>query len=99
MSEEEITKLLDLARLELSNHEISGLAQQFGDMLQFVGQVNSAAQNLEQKPMILKDSIAFRDDIISQTRICSSEFISARQKDSRRDFIVPRIVGGEARDE
>lgn len=99
MNEEEITKLLDLARLELSKNEITELAQQFGDMLKFVGQVNSAAQNIKLEPMVLKSKLELREDFVNPQVIQGSEYIHPNQEVSQREFIVPRIVGGELKDE
>lgn len=99
MNKEEILKLLDLARLELSENEISELTQQFDDMLRFVGQVNSAAQNLEFAPMVLKPNLELREDLVNPQSIKSSEYIPPDQPQTPREFIVPRIVGGEIKDE
>lgn len=97
MNLEDVRKLADLARIDMSDEEIEGIAKDFDAILAYVGQVQEVSklkniENLHQNPdnYFLKN--VMREDVVLNKRGEYTEKILANAPDTQDGYLKVRQI-------
>jgi len=97
MKLEDVKKLADLARLDMSEEEMSTIAKDFDPILAYVGQVKEALKNDKQDidEKIPEDYFlhnVMRDDVVTNNRGEYTEAILADAPDTEGGFLKVKQI-------
>ncbi len=93
ISKDEVLHVAALARLDMSDAEIETMAAQIGDILEYVGMLNSVdTQDVAPTTHAISIENAFRDDAFAQHLTEKATFANAPE-DELGHFLVPKVVG------
>jgi len=93
ISKDEVLHVAELARLDMSDAEIETMAAQIGDILEYVGMLNSVdTQDVTPTTHAISIENAFRDDAFAQHLAEKATFANAPE-DELGHFLVPKVVG------
>jgi aspartyl-tRNA(Asn)/glutamyl-tRNA(Gln) amidotransferase subunit C len=95
MQLEEIKKLADMARIDMSENEMKEIAKDFDSILAYVGQVQefSARQGLaEKKPEDYSLHNVMREDIVTNKRGEYTERIVGEMPDTQDGFLKVKQI-------
>lgn len=97
MQLEDIKKLADLARIDMSEEEMKGIAKDFDPILAYVGQVQEALKLSESMSQDKKPEDYFlhnimRDDVVTNTRGEYTEKIESEMPNAQDGFIKVKQI-------
>ena len=96
ISREEVARLADLARIDLSPEELDHLAPQLAVILESVASIRAvAADDVPPTSHALPLTNVFREDVVRPGLTAEQALAGAPAVDQQR-FSVPRILGEEA---
>ncbi len=91
MQLEDIKKLADLARVEMSDDELAGIAHDFDAILSYVGQIKEVGDLPNDAPEHLLSNI-MRDDVATNARASCREKIIQQMPDSKDGFLKVKQI-------
>lgn len=99
MQLEDVKKLADLARIDISDDEMKGIAKDFDAILAYVGQVQEASKlknvvdtESEKSPDSYSLKNVIRDDVITNKREEYTEKILADAPDTQDGFLKVKQI-------
>ncbi|MCX6754256.1 MAG: Asp-tRNA(Asn)/Glu-tRNA(Gln) amidotransferase subunit GatC [Candidatus Nomurabacteria bacterium] len=97
MQLEDIKKLADLARIDMSEEEMVKIAKDFDPILAYVGQVQEALKlseeiSADKKPEDYFLHNVMREDIVTNTRAEYTEKITAEMPDTQDGFLKVKQI-------
>ena len=96
MTLEDIKKLADLARIDMSNEEMEGIAKDFDSILAYVGQVQEVSK--QESELSLDDSTKYklhnvmREDIVTYKSGEYTERIMSEAPETENGFIKVKQI-------
>ena len=92
ISEEEVTKVADLARLALSPPEVEAMTSQLGAILDYIAKLDELdCHGVPATTHALSLTNAFRADE-TQPSLSQAEALANAPQDNGESFIVPRVI-------
>jgi aspartyl-tRNA(Asn)/glutamyl-tRNA(Gln) amidotransferase subunit C len=92
ITKEEVEHVAHLARLNLSDQELSMMTNQLDNILSYVEKLEELnTENVEPTTHAFSISNAFRDDIVKAS-LSQKEALANCKKHNDETFIVPRII-------
>lgn len=92
ISKEEVMKVANLARLELSEQEAENMTGQLADILGYVAKLNEVdCQNIAPTTHVLAIENAFRNDEVKPS-LPREEALANAPLENGEAFVVPRII-------
>lgn len=96
MKLEDVKKLADLARIDMSNEEMEGIAKDFDSILAYVGQVQEVSKNGSESS--LQDSVNYklhnvmREDVVTNKEGECTEKIMSQSPEIENGFIKVKQI-------
>ncbi len=92
ISKEEVLKVANLARLELSQEEAENMAEQLATILGYVAKMDEIdCRDIAPTTHVLAIENAFRDDVMKPS-LSQAEALANAPLHNDEAFIVPRII-------
>ena len=92
ISREEVAKVANLARLELSAEEMDVMAEQMGTVLGYVAKLEEIdGTNIKPTTHVLDIENSFREDVV-QPSLSQAEALANGPDQNGEAFVVPRII-------
>ncbi|MFA6251127.1 MAG: Asp-tRNA(Asn)/Glu-tRNA(Gln) amidotransferase subunit GatC [Candidatus Paceibacterota bacterium] len=95
MQIEEIKKLANLARIDMTENEMEGIAKDFGAILAYVGQVQQVSaekEHMEKKPDDYFLHNVVREDVVTSSRGSNTEKIIGEMPDTQDGFLKVKQI-------
>ncbi len=94
LTRDEVLKVAELGRLNLSEAEVEQFTQQLGKILGYVDVLNEVdVSNVEPMAHVADVSNVFRDDVARQS-LPRGEALANAPKSDGKFFLVPQIIEG-----
>lgn len=94
LTRDEVLKVAELGRLNLSEAEVEQFTQQLGKILGYVDVLNEVdVSNVEPMAHVADVSNVFRDDVAKQS-LPRGEALANAPKSDGKFFLVPQIIEG-----
>lgn len=94
LTRDEVLKVAELGRLNLSEAEVEQFTQQLGKILGYVDVLNEVdVSNVEPMAHVADVSNVFRDDVAGQS-LPRGEALANAPKSDGKFFLVPQIIEG-----
>lgn len=92
ISKEEVLKVADLARLELSPAETASMTEQLATILGYVDKLGEVdCRNIAPTTHVLAIENAFRDDVVRRS-LSREEALANAPLANGEAFVVPRVI-------
>jgi aspartyl-tRNA(Asn)/glutamyl-tRNA(Gln) amidotransferase subunit C len=94
LSRAEVVRIAELARLELTDNEVTLFAKQLGGILEYAEMIQAVDTSGVPPATHAGDQPSFRDDVVTPGLSTSDALGNAPQADSASGtFVVPKVIG------
>jgi len=91
MQLEDMKKLADMARIDMSDEELKEIANDFDSILAYVSQVKEVSESSEGKTEAILENV-MRDDVVTNTPGQYTEHILAEMPDTQDGFLKVKQI-------